>query len=134
MRALGYPRLISVSLNKRNIEFDNRHSLNHPSSFISRWKTFASQILNWSPIYYTGWSNCKCFYVLCRKSKPQIIQPFVFFFSIYLFSIPPRYDPETTISDRVEFENERVEFLTGIANLMASKVAGSMQHSPCFLL
>jgi clusterin-associated protein 1 len=31
------------------------------------------------------------------------------------------YDPETTISDRVEFENERVEFLTGIANLMATK-------------
>ena len=32
-----------------------------------------------------------------------------------------RYDPDTTISDRVEFENERVEFLTGIASLMATK-------------
>ena len=32
-----------------------------------------------------------------------------------------RYDPETTISDRVEFENERVEFLTQIATLMATK-------------
>ena len=32
-----------------------------------------------------------------------------------------RYDPDTTISDRVEFENERVEFLTGIANLMMIK-------------
>jgi clusterin-associated protein 1 len=32
-----------------------------------------------------------------------------------------RYDPETTISDRVEFENERVEFLTGIAGLLANK-------------
>ncbi len=31
------------------------------------------------------------------------------------------YDPETTISDRVEFENERVEFLTGIASLLANK-------------
>jgi clusterin-associated protein 1 len=31
------------------------------------------------------------------------------------------YDPETTLSDRVEFENERVEFLTGIAGLMATK-------------
>ena len=31
------------------------------------------------------------------------------------------YDPETTISDRVEFENERVEFLTSIASLMAVK-------------
>jgi len=31
------------------------------------------------------------------------------------------YDPDTTISDRVEFENERVEFLTGIASLMATK-------------
>lgn len=31
------------------------------------------------------------------------------------------YDPETTLSDRVEFENERVEFLTEIAALMASK-------------
>ena len=31
------------------------------------------------------------------------------------------YDPETTISDRVEFENERVEFLTSIATLMAVK-------------
>lgn len=32
-----------------------------------------------------------------------------------------RYDPDTTISDRVEFENERVDFLTGIASLMATK-------------
>jgi Clusterin-associated protein-1 len=32
-----------------------------------------------------------------------------------------RYDPETTISDRIETETERIEFLTGIANLMASK-------------
>ena len=31
------------------------------------------------------------------------------------------YDQDTTISDRVEFENERVEFLTGIASLMATK-------------
>mmetsp|Transcript_23700 Transcript_23700/g.40332 ORF Transcript_23700/g.40332 Transcript_23700/m.40332 type:complete len:456 (-) Transcript_23700:182-1549(-) len=31
------------------------------------------------------------------------------------------YDPETTLSDRVEFENERVEFLTEIAALMAAK-------------
>lgn len=31
------------------------------------------------------------------------------------------YDPETTLSDRVEFENERVEFLTDIAALMAAK-------------
>lgn len=31
------------------------------------------------------------------------------------------YDPDTTISDRVEFENERVEFLSGIAALMAAK-------------
>lgn len=31
------------------------------------------------------------------------------------------YDPETNISDRVEFENERVEFLTGIAALLANK-------------
>jgi len=31
------------------------------------------------------------------------------------------YDPETTISDRVEFENERVDFLTGISALMATK-------------
>lgn len=31
------------------------------------------------------------------------------------------YEPDTTISDRVEFENERVEFLTGIAALLASK-------------
>lgn len=31
------------------------------------------------------------------------------------------YDPDTTISDRVEFENERVDFLTGIASLLASK-------------
>jgi clusterin-associated protein 1 len=31
------------------------------------------------------------------------------------------YDNETTISDRVDFESDRVEFLTGIASLMASK-------------
>lgn len=31
------------------------------------------------------------------------------------------YDPEMTISDRVEFESERVEFLTSIASLMAVK-------------
>jgi len=38
-----------------------------------------------------------------------------------LFVCLIRYDPETTISDRVEFENERVEFLTSIASLLASK-------------
>ena len=32
-----------------------------------------------------------------------------------------RYDPETTVSDRVEFENERVIFLTDIAGLLATK-------------
>lgn len=37
------------------------------------------------------------------------------------FSGVVRYDPDTTISDRVEFENERVEFLTGIASLLATK-------------
>lgn len=31
------------------------------------------------------------------------------------------YDPDTTLSDRVEFENERVEFLTSIATLLAAK-------------
>ena len=31
------------------------------------------------------------------------------------------YEPDTAISDRVEFENERVEFLTSIATLMATK-------------
>eukprot|EP01039_Chlorochromonas_danica_P009557 gene9557-10562_t len=31
------------------------------------------------------------------------------------------YDPDSPISDRVEFENERVEFLTSIATLMANK-------------
>jgi len=31
------------------------------------------------------------------------------------------YDPDTIISDRVEFENERVEFLTGIISLLISK-------------
>jgi clusterin-associated protein 1 len=31
------------------------------------------------------------------------------------------YEPDTAISDRVEFENERVEFLTSIAQLMATK-------------
>jgi clusterin-associated protein 1 len=31
------------------------------------------------------------------------------------------YDNETTISDRVDFESDRIEFLTGIANLLANK-------------
>ena len=31
------------------------------------------------------------------------------------------YDPDTTVSDRVEFENERVIFLTEIAGLLATK-------------
>jgi clusterin-associated protein 1 len=31
------------------------------------------------------------------------------------------YDPETTVNDRVEFENERVQFLTSIASTLASK-------------
>ena len=31
------------------------------------------------------------------------------------------YDPESTISERVEFENERVAFLTSIAALLATK-------------
>jgi clusterin-associated protein 1 len=38
-----------------------------------------------------------------------------------LFFMIKLYDPETTISDRVEFENERVDFLTKIAALMATK-------------
>ncbi len=45
-------------------------------------------------------------------------QPFPY--PLFIFA-PRRYDPDTTISDRVEFENERVEFLTGIASLMATK-------------
>jgi hypothetical protein len=40
-------------------------------------------------------------------------------YNFIFFSV--RYDPETTLSDRVEFENERVEFLTEIAALMAAK-------------
>ena len=32
-----------------------------------------------------------------------------------------RYDPECTVSDRVEFESERIEFLTSIESLIASK-------------
>ena len=32
-----------------------------------------------------------------------------------------RYDPETTVSERVEFENERVVFLTEISSLLATK-------------
>jgi len=31
------------------------------------------------------------------------------------------YDPETTVNDHVEFENERVQFLTSIASTMATK-------------
>lgn len=38
-----------------------------------------------------------------------------------IFWMVKLYDPETSISDRVEFEDERVEFLTGIAALMATK-------------
>ena len=32
-----------------------------------------------------------------------------------------RYDPEANISDRVEFESERIEFLTSVEALMISK-------------
>ena len=32
-----------------------------------------------------------------------------------------RYDPESNISDRVEFESERIDFLTSIEALMSSK-------------
>lgn len=39
----------------------------------------------------------------------------------FVFCNVDRYEPDTTISDRVEFEDERVVFLTGIANLMATK-------------
>lgn len=38
-----------------------------------------------------------------------------------LFWMVRLYDPETSVSDRVEFENERVEFLTSIASTMAAK-------------
>jgi clusterin-associated protein 1 len=38
-----------------------------------------------------------------------------------LFWMVKLYDPETNISDRVEYESERIEFLTNIAALMASK-------------
>jgi len=38
-----------------------------------------------------------------------------------LYWMAKMYDPETTISDRVEFEQERVDFLTNIASLLASK-------------
>ena len=31
------------------------------------------------------------------------------------------YDPETTVSDNIETESDRVEFLTGIASLLVSK-------------
>ncbi len=32
-----------------------------------------------------------------------------------------RYDPDTTIADRIGDEDERVEFLTDIASLLAAK-------------
>ena len=32
-----------------------------------------------------------------------------------------RYDPEANVSDRVEFESERIEFLISIESLMAAK-------------
>ena len=38
-----------------------------------------------------------------------------------LFWMVKLYDPDTSISDKVDFENDRVEFLCGIASLMASK-------------
>lgn len=38
-----------------------------------------------------------------------------------LFWMVKLYDQDCNISDRVEFEDERVEFLTGIASLMATK-------------
>ena len=38
-----------------------------------------------------------------------------------LFWMVKLYDPDTALSDRVEYESERVEFLTSIAALMASK-------------
>ena len=38
-----------------------------------------------------------------------------------VISIIRSYDPESTISERVEFENERVAFLTSIAALLATK-------------
>ena len=38
-----------------------------------------------------------------------------------LFWMVKLYDPDTNISDRVEFENERVDFLTGIATLLLNK-------------
>jgi len=38
-----------------------------------------------------------------------------------LYWMVKMYDPETTVSDRVEFENERVIFLTEIAGLLATK-------------
>ena len=70
-------------------------------------------------IFFTGWSSCKSIPdTISRYSK----KPPSYFRKLWLINaLVLSYDPETTISDRVEFENERVEFLTGIANLMATK-------------
>ncbi len=38
-----------------------------------------------------------------------------------LYWLAKLYDPETTVSDRVEFEQERVDFLSSIAAMLAAK-------------
>jgi len=126
MRSLGYPRLISVRYNRRFTLLVSRLILNKAlwNVCLHRWRIFESQILSWLQISFTGWWNCK-FCLLCDISFLCDLNEV----GVWLCCVPViccaiclwSYDPETTLSDRVEFENERVEFLTEIAALMAAK-------------
>lgn len=84
MRALGYPRLISV----RDFQF---------------------------------YSLCAFLRPLLSLQMENFRTPNFELVADILYWMVKLYDPDTTISDRVEFENERVEFLTSISSLLAAK-------------
>ena len=59
--------------------------------------------------------------ISCVRKMENFRKPNFELVADILYWMVKLYDQDTSISDRVEFEEERIEFLTGIASLMATK-------------
>ena len=95
MRALAYPRLISVSVTSMYLQVKHQvlvkivRTINdHDSSTVfwlsSRWKTSGSLTLSLSPTFYIGWLNCKLPHLL-------VLQFCLFCLPFFLIAILPFY-------------------------------------------
>jgi hypothetical protein len=107
-------RISSLDICKHHHQCYRNHLLNHTTFLLKHIRTDGEfpKTQFWISCWYSildGEAVSHLLFLIASTIIMLLITTFI------------RYDPDTTISDRVEFENERVEFLTGIANLMMIK-------------